>query len=74
MQDRNSAHARRTHVHTHTHTHTQRDLKSSNVVEICTALTAMARVMNAEMIPAVLPLVEKLVSHNREIVRKKAVR
>jgi AP-4 complex subunit epsilon-1 len=49
----------------------QRDLKSTNVVEICTALTAMARVMNAEMIPAVLPLVEKLASHGREIVRKK---
>mmetsp|Transcript_23757 Transcript_23757/g.62092 ORF Transcript_23757/g.62092 Transcript_23757/m.62092 type:complete len:1254 (+) Transcript_23757:47-3808(+) len=51
----------------------QRDLKSTNVVEICTALTAMARVMNAEMIPAVLPLVEKLASHSREIVRKKAI-
>lgn len=49
----------------------QRDLKSTNVVEICTALTSMARVMNAEMIPAVLPLVEKLAAHNREIVRKK---
>eukprot|EP00035_Acanthoeca_spectabilis_P034808 m.31001 g.31001 ORF g.31001 m.31001 type:complete len:1232 (-) comp6877_c0_seq1:65-3760(-) len=51
----------------------QRDLKSTNVVEICTALTSMARVMNAEMIPAVLPLVEKLAAHNREIVRKKAI-
>eukprot|EP00040_Diaphanoeca_grandis_P011727 m.60127 g.60127 ORF g.60127 m.60127 type:complete len:1231 (-) comp22804_c1_seq1:183-3875(-) len=51
----------------------QRDLKSSNVVEICTALTTIARVMNAEMIPAVLPLVEEKCNHPREIVRKKAI-
>lgn len=51
----------------------QRDLKSTNVVEICTALTTISRVMNSEMIPAVLPLVEEKCSHKREIVRKKAI-
>ena len=49
----------------------QRDLRSTNVVEICTALTTVSRVMNAEMIPAILPLVEEKCSHGREIVRKK---
>ena len=49
----------------------QRDLRSTNVVEICTALTTVSRVMNAEMIPAILPLVEEKCTHAREIVRKK---
>ena len=49
----------------------QRDLRSTNVVEICTALTTISRVMNAEMIPAILPLVEEKCTHAREIVRKK---
>ena len=51
----------------------QKDLQSSNVVEVCTALTTIAKIMNAEMVPAVLPMVEEKCSHSREIVRKKAV-
>eukprot|EP00051_Salpingoeca_urceolata_P028400 m.486657 g.486657 ORF g.486657 m.486657 type:complete len:1260 (-) comp24542_c0_seq1:51-3830(-) len=51
----------------------QRDLKSTNVVEICMALTAICRLINEDMIPALLPMVEAKLSHNREIVRKKAV-
>lgn len=51
----------------------QRDLKSSNLAEICMALTTISRLMNAEMTPAVLPLVVKHLTHEREIVRKKAV-
>lgn len=51
----------------------QRDLQSSNLVEICMALTTISRLMNAEMTPAVLPAIMKLLAHPREIVRKKAV-
>jgi AP-4 complex subunit epsilon-1 len=51
----------------------QTDLKSTNVVEVCIALTTIAKVMNASMIPAVIADVEKLLDHPREIVRKKAV-
>eukprot|EP00730_Choanoeca_flexa_P017685 TRINITY_DN8548_c0_g3_i3.p1 TRINITY_DN8548_c0_g3~~TRINITY_DN8548_c0_g3_i3.p1 ORF type:complete len:1290 (+),score=355.63 TRINITY_DN8548_c0_g3_i3:32-3871(+) len=51
----------------------QRDLKSTNVVEMCMALNAVCRLINAEMIPAVLSLVEDKLTHSREIVRKKAV-
>lgn len=51
----------------------QQDLKSTNVVEVCIALTTIGKVMNQSMIPAVMPDVEKLLNHKREIVRKKAV-
>ena len=51
----------------------QQDLKSTNVVEVCIALTTIGKVMNQSMIPAVMPDVEKLLDHKREIVRKKAV-
>eukprot|EP00049_Salpingoeca_infusionum_P018063 m.355581 g.355581 ORF g.355581 m.355581 type:complete len:1244 (+) comp17286_c0_seq1:170-3901(+) len=51
----------------------QRDLKSTNVVEICMALTTICKLINAEMIPAVIHLVEEKLRHSREIVRKKAV-
>ena len=49
------------------------DLQSSNVVEICIGLTMISKIMNADMTPAVLPLVEEKLTHAREIVRKKAV-
>jgi AP-4 complex subunit epsilon-1 len=51
----------------------QKDLKSSNVVEQCMALTTIAKVMNKAMIPAVIPDIEPLLSHKRELIRKKAV-
>ena len=51
----------------------QTDLQSTNVVEICIGLTMISKIMNADMIPAVLPLVEEKITHAREIVRKKAV-
>ena len=37
------------------------------------ALTTICKVINAEMVPAVLPMVEEKCSHAREIVRKKAI-
>jgi AP-4 complex subunit epsilon-1 len=51
----------------------QRDLKSSNYLEVCAALGAVCKLMNAETIPAVLPQVVELLSHSQELVRKKAV-
>jgi len=51
----------------------QKDLKSSNIMENCIALIAVAKLVNKEMIPALLPLVSKLMEHKRDIVRKKAV-
>eukprot|EP00056_Hartaetosiga_gracilis_P012748 m.203964 g.203964 ORF g.203964 m.203964 type:complete len:1265 (+) comp13738_c0_seq1:100-3894(+) len=51
----------------------QRDLKSSNIVELCMSLISVCKLINAEMIPAVLEYVTPLLSHNREIIRKKAI-
>mmetsp|Transcript_22316 Transcript_22316/g.51701 ORF Transcript_22316/g.51701 Transcript_22316/m.51701 type:complete len:939 (+) Transcript_22316:78-2894(+) len=51
----------------------QRDLGSANHIEVCSALTSVCRLVNLEMIPAISPLVFKLLSHPQEAVRKKAV-
>jgi AP-4 complex subunit epsilon-1 len=51
----------------------QRDLASSNVLEVAIGLSAGAKVLTADMIPAVLPLVTNLLKHDQEIIRKKAV-
>lgn len=52
----------------------QRDLASPNVLEVSIALTAAAKTLTVDMIPAVLPLVsDKLLKHDQEIIRKKAV-
>jgi len=51
----------------------QRDLNSPNHLEVCAALTAVCRLVNVEMIPAIAPLVFKLLSHQQEVVRKKAI-
>ena len=51
----------------------QRDLNSSNHLEVCAALSSVCRLVNAEMIPAMLPLVEKVLGHAQPTVRKKAV-
>mmetsp|Transcript_84403 Transcript_84403/g.149296 ORF Transcript_84403/g.149296 Transcript_84403/m.149296 type:complete len:951 (+) Transcript_84403:100-2952(+) len=51
----------------------QRDLQSSNHLEVCAALTSVCRLVNMEMIPAIAPIVFKLLSHQQEAVRKKAV-
>ena len=42
-----------------------KDLKSSNIMENCIALIAVAKLVNKEMIPALLPLVAKLMEHKR---------
>lgn len=51
----------------------QRDLKSSNQLEVCSALTAVCKLVTAEMIPAVLTNVSDLLQHDADLVRKKAV-
>jgi hypothetical protein len=51
----------------------QRDLKSANVLECAIALSAAAKILTADMIPAVLPGVVELLKHDQELVRKKAV-
>ncbi|CAG8796815.1 32531_t:CDS:10, partial [Gigaspora margarita] len=49
------------------------DLKSSNYLEVCAALTALCHLLNKDMIPAVFGLVEEALSHPKDIVRKKTV-
>lgn len=51
----------------------QRDLKSDNHLVVCAALGAVCKLINEETVPAVLPQVEGLLNHPKEIVRKKAV-
>ena len=50
----------------------QRDLDSSNILEVSTALVAVCKLITEEMIPAVLPSVSKLLKHEKGLVRKKA--
>jgi len=51
----------------------QRDMDNSNILVICAALTALCKVVTAEMIPALLQHVIKLMDHDQPIVRKKVV-
>ena len=51
----------------------QQDLKSDNYLEASMALTVVSKLVNAETIPAVLPLVVKLLDHKEGNVKKKAV-
>lgn len=51
----------------------QRDLQSSNHLEVCSALMAVCKLVTVEMIPAVLPMIDNLLQHEAELVRKKAV-
>uniref|UniRef100_A0A8B9ILF1 AP-4 complex subunit epsilon n=1 Tax=Anser cygnoides TaxID=8845 RepID=A0A8B9ILF1_ANSCY len=49
------------------------DLQSTNLVEVCMALTVVSQIFPREMIPAVLPLIEDKLQHSKEIIRRKAV-
>eukprot|EP00301_Raphidiophrys_heterophryoidea_P027637 c9748_g2_i1.p1 GENE.c9748_g2_i1~~c9748_g2_i1.p1 ORF type:complete len:1190 (+),score=344.76 c9748_g2_i1:202-3570(+) len=51
----------------------QKDLRSSNFMEVCAALTCVCKLINKETIPAVYNLVVDCLSHTSEAVRKKAV-
>ncbi|XP_078540950.1 AP-4 complex subunit epsilon-1 isoform X4 [Lissotriton helveticus] len=50
-----------------------KDLQSTNLVEVCMALTVVSQIFPREMIPAVLPLIEDKLKHSKEIIRRKAV-
>ncbi|XP_063782152.1 AP-4 complex subunit epsilon-1 isoform X2 [Pseudophryne corroboree] len=50
-----------------------KDLQSTNLVEVCMALTMVSQIFPREMIPAALPLIEDKLQHSKEIVRRKAV-
>ncbi|XP_026877219.2 AP-4 complex subunit epsilon-1 isoform X1 [Electrophorus electricus] len=50
-----------------------KDLQSTNIIEVCMALTVVSQIFPKDMIPAVLPLVEEKLSHPKEIIRRKAV-
>ncbi|XP_060611256.2 AP-4 complex subunit epsilon-1 [Anolis sagrei] len=50
-----------------------KDLQSTNLMEVCMALTVASQIFPREMIPAVLPLIEDKLQHSKEIIRRKAV-
>ncbi|KAG7247914.1 hypothetical protein CRUP_005401, partial [Coryphaenoides rupestris] len=51
----------------------KRDLQSTNLIEVCMALTVVGQIFPKDMIPAILPLVEEKLNHPKEIIRRKAV-
>eukprot|EP00762_Andalucia_godoyi_P004031 ANDGO_05635.mRNA.1 AP-4 complex subunit epsilon len=51
----------------------QRDLASSNYLEVCAALTVVGKLANGDILPALIQPVIGLFSHSQSIVRKKAV-
>ncbi|XP_029992405.1 AP-4 complex subunit epsilon-1 [Sphaeramia orbicularis] len=50
-----------------------KDLQSTNLIEVCMALTVVSQMFPKDMIPAILPLVEDKLNHPKEIIRRKAV-
>jgi len=51
----------------------QRDMKSTNLLEICAALNAISKIVTEDMIPAVITDVVNLLKHDMDLVRKRAV-
>lgn len=51
----------------------QRDLQSANVLEICGGLLASTALITSDMVPAMSGEVTKLLTHDSETVRKKAI-
>lgn len=51
----------------------QRDLQSTNLLEICGGLLASSSLITADMVPAMSGEVTKLLSHDSQTVRKKAI-
>ncbi|KAL0026447.1 hypothetical protein WJX79_010441 [Trebouxia sp. C0005] len=49
------------------------DLKSDNYLVVCSALTAICKLISPDLINAVLPRTLELLTHPKELVRKKAV-
>ena len=51
----------------------QRDMQSANVLEICGGLIAATSLITSDMVPALSGEVTKLISHESQTVRKKAI-
>ena len=51
----------------------QRDMQSANVLEICGGLLAATSLITSDMVPALSGEVTKLISHESQTVRKKAI-
>lgn len=51
----------------------QKDLASSNIHEIVICLTSLDNIMNQTMASAIQDSVTKLIDHNTDLVRKKAI-
>jgi AP-4 complex subunit epsilon-1 len=51
----------------------QRDLHSANVLECCGGILACTNLITADMVPAVMTDVTKLLSHDSATVRKKSI-
>eukprot|EP00111_Clytia_hemisphaerica_P002601 TCONS_00007391-protein len=51
----------------------QRDLQSSNVLNICFGLFAASKLVYSDMMQAVLPLLQNLLKDKRDVVRKKTL-
>lgn len=51
----------------------QKDMQSANILEICFALTAACKLITKDMIGAIIGDADKLLTHEKEIVRKKTV-
>mgnify|MGYP006078676635 CR=1 FL=1 len=51
----------------------QQDMKSTNVLESTTALSGVCKLVTEDMVPAVIGDVLKLLNHDMDAVRKKAV-
>jgi hypothetical protein len=51
----------------------QKDLKSSNILEISFALIMVSKLANLEMVPVLMSLIQPLLSHVNELVRRRAL-
>lgn len=51
----------------------QTDLQSQNQLEVSTALIVACKLINEDTIPAILPLVNKLLNHSEATIRKKSI-
>ena len=50
-----------------------KDLNSANYLEVSSALIAASHLINSEMVPVMLPIINRLLQHSQEGVRKKAL-
>jgi len=51
----------------------QRDLNSINHLEVCAALSAVAKLVTVDMVPAIINDIVKQLKHDNDLVRKKSI-